>query len=169
VRIGLILDAYKPVINGITNFVALYKRRLEDAGHEPVLFTWNARGYVDDEPGIERLGAVPLGRTGYACGGATPPCSGSAAVARRGARASSIPGRAHGAALRPAARHSHRVHQSRATTPPRSRRCRPRWPTVVGAYLAAFARCDAVVAPSRGLAEVLAELGVRRSRSSPTA
>jgi 1,2-diacylglycerol 3-alpha-glucosyltransferase len=167
VRIGLILDAYKPVINGITNFVALYKRRLEAAGHEPVVFTWNAPGYVDDEPGVERSSALfPLGATGYAFG--------LRYTRRAQARLRSLdvvhvhhPFLGGLMALRYARPHGIPIVYTNHTRYDLYARHYAALPPalagrLVGAYLRAFcARCDAVVAPARGLAGVLAEWGVR--------
>lgn len=64
-RIALLLDAYKPVINGITMFVSLHKRALEEAGHEPWIVTLGHTDYQDDEFRVVRSQAVPLSNTGY--------------------------------------------------------------------------------------------------------
>jgi len=64
-RIALLLDAYKPIINGITTFVSLHKRALEDAGHEPWIVTLGHTDYQDDEFRVVRSQAVPLSNTGY--------------------------------------------------------------------------------------------------------
>ena len=39
-RIGMMADIYKPYISGITNYISLNKRYLEEAGHEVFVFTF---------------------------------------------------------------------------------------------------------------------------------
>lgn len=63
-RIGMMADAYKPHISGITNVIALSKKALEDAGFEVYVFTFGGGDYVDDEPNIIRTRGVPLVDTG---------------------------------------------------------------------------------------------------------
>ena len=43
-RIGMMVDTYKPYVSGVTNHVDLHKRALERAGHEVYVFTFG-----DDE------------------------------------------------------------------------------------------------------------------------
>ena len=38
-RIGMLVDIYKPHISGVTNYVVFNKRVLELAGHEVFVFT----------------------------------------------------------------------------------------------------------------------------------
>ncbi len=64
-RIGLLTDSYKPVVNGITNFVALHKKQLEARGHKPFVFTLGHVDYEDEEVRVIRSEAVPLSDTGY--------------------------------------------------------------------------------------------------------
>lgn len=64
-RIGLLVDAYKPVTNGVTNFVSLHKRALAGAGHEPWVITFGHNNYRDNEPNVLRSRGLPLGTTGY--------------------------------------------------------------------------------------------------------
>ncbi len=64
-RIGLLVDAYKPVINGVINFVSLHKRALAAAGHEPWVITFGQTRDHDDEPNVLRSPGLPLGSTGY--------------------------------------------------------------------------------------------------------
>ncbi len=64
-RIGLLLDVYKPIINGITTFVSLHKRTLEEMGHEPWIITLGHTDYQDDEFRVVRSQAAPLSNTGY--------------------------------------------------------------------------------------------------------
>jgi 1,2-diacylglycerol 3-alpha-glucosyltransferase len=64
-RIGMMLDAYKPHVSGITNFVSLNKRALEAAGHKVFVFTFGDLDYEDDELNVVRSPGVPLSHTGY--------------------------------------------------------------------------------------------------------
>ncbi len=64
-RIGMMADAYKPHVSGITNYIELNKRYLEAAGHEVYVFTFGDLDYVDDEPRVIRSPGVPLADTGY--------------------------------------------------------------------------------------------------------
>ncbi len=64
-RIGMMVDAYKPRISGVTNYVALNKRALENAGHEVYVFTFGDLEYQDDEPRVIRSPALPLADTGF--------------------------------------------------------------------------------------------------------
>ena len=64
-RIGMVTACYKPVINGVTRMVALYKQQLEAAGHEVIIFTLGDPDPAGDEPGVVRSPAIALGDTGY--------------------------------------------------------------------------------------------------------
>ena len=64
-RIGMVTACYKPVINGVTRMVALYKQYLEQAGHEVTIFTLGEAAPAGDEPGVVRSPGLPLGQTGY--------------------------------------------------------------------------------------------------------
>ena len=64
-RIGMVTACYKPVMNGVTRMVALYKETMEDAGHEVTVFTLGDRDPDGEEPGIVRTPGIPLGDTGY--------------------------------------------------------------------------------------------------------
>lgn len=59
------VDAYKPYISGVTNYVSLNKRALENAGHEVYVFTFGDPDYPDDEPRVIRSPALPLADTGF--------------------------------------------------------------------------------------------------------
>lgn len=63
-RIGMMADLYKPHVSGVTNFIALNKRRLEQAGHEVYVFTFGDADAVDDEPNVVRAPGLPLAETG---------------------------------------------------------------------------------------------------------
>ncbi len=67
-RIGMLVDAYKTYISGVTNFVALNKRQLEKMGHEVFVFTFGGSHAADDEPNIIRSAGIPLGKTGFSLG-----------------------------------------------------------------------------------------------------
>ena len=67
-RIGMMLDMYKPHISGVTNYVSLNKRALEAAGHEVSVFTFGAEGPEPDEPGVYRTTGVPLAESGFYLG-----------------------------------------------------------------------------------------------------
>jgi 1,2-diacylglycerol 3-alpha-glucosyltransferase len=64
-RIGMIADAYRPVVSGVTNYVFLNKRLLEANGHQVYVFTFGESEYKDDEPNIIRSPGLPLVDTGY--------------------------------------------------------------------------------------------------------
>jgi glycosyltransferase involved in cell wall biosynthesis len=64
-RIGMMADAYKPHISGITNYIDLNKRYLEKAGHDVFVFTFGDLDYQDDEMRVIRSPGVPLADTGY--------------------------------------------------------------------------------------------------------
>ncbi len=65
-RIGMMADAYKPHVSGITNVISLSKRFLEKAGHEVYVFTFGGGDYQDDEPNVVRTRGMPLVDTGRA-------------------------------------------------------------------------------------------------------
>jgi len=64
-RIGMMADAYKPHISGITNYIELNKRYLEQAGHDVFVFTFGNEDYQDTETHIIRSPGLPLVDTGY--------------------------------------------------------------------------------------------------------
>ncbi len=64
-RIGMMTDAYKPHVSGITNYIDLNKGYLERAGHDVFVFTFGDLDFVDDQPGILRSPGMPLADTGY--------------------------------------------------------------------------------------------------------
>src|SRR5512138_180155 len=64
-RIGMMVDVYKPYVSGVTNYVSLNKRALENAGHEVYVFTFGDPDYQDEEPRIIRSPALPLADTGF--------------------------------------------------------------------------------------------------------
>ena len=64
-RIGMMVDSYKPYISGITNYVEINKQYLEKAGHEVFVFTFGDLEYQDNEPNIIRSPGVQLADTGF--------------------------------------------------------------------------------------------------------
>lgn len=64
-RIGMLTDAYKPVLNGVTNFIMLHKRALEALGHTVYVFTWGNTEAGDEADHVIRSPALPLSDTGY--------------------------------------------------------------------------------------------------------
>ena len=64
-RIGMMADAYKPQISGITNYIDLNKRYLERAGHDVFVFTFGDLDYQDGEARVIRSPGLPLQDTGY--------------------------------------------------------------------------------------------------------
>jgi 1,2-diacylglycerol 3-alpha-glucosyltransferase len=67
-KIGMLTDVYKPVLNGVTNSVALCKCEMEKAGHEVFVFTFGHQDYRDEEAHVIRSPALPLSDTGYHLG-----------------------------------------------------------------------------------------------------
>jgi glycosyltransferase involved in cell wall biosynthesis len=63
-RIGMMADLYKPHMSGVTNFIALNKRMMEQAGHSVYVFTFGDPDFVDDEPNVIRSPGIPLAETG---------------------------------------------------------------------------------------------------------
>lgn len=64
-RIGMLVDVYKPHVSGITNYVSLNKRILEEAGHEVFVLTFGDEDYPDEEANIIRSPGLPLVQSGY--------------------------------------------------------------------------------------------------------
>jgi len=64
-RIGMMADAYKPHVSGITNYIDLNRRYLEKAGHDVFVFTFGDLDYKDDEPRVVRSPGLPLADTGF--------------------------------------------------------------------------------------------------------
>ncbi|HEX9838999.1 MAG TPA: glycosyltransferase, partial [Anaerolineales bacterium] len=64
-RIGMMTDTYKPYVSGITNYIDLNKRALENEGHEVYVFTFGDLEHQDDEPRVVRSPGLALADTGY--------------------------------------------------------------------------------------------------------
>ncbi|MFM8320606.1 MAG: glycosyltransferase [Chloroflexota bacterium] len=63
-RIGMMADLYKPHVSGVTNYISLNKKRLEQQGHQVYVFTFTGDDYQDDEARVMRSPGLPLGATG---------------------------------------------------------------------------------------------------------
>ena len=64
-RIGMMTDTYKPYVSGITNYIDLNKRALENEGHEVYVFTFGDLDYQDDELRVVRSPGLALADTGF--------------------------------------------------------------------------------------------------------
>ena len=64
-RIALLTDIYKPSANGIVHHVALLKQCLEAWGETVWLFVPSGKEYHDEEPNVIRIPGIPLADTGY--------------------------------------------------------------------------------------------------------
>lgn len=67
-RIGMVTAVYKPVINGVTRMISLYKECLEDLGHEVTIFTLGDPDPGGEEANVIRSPAIPVGDYGYQIG-----------------------------------------------------------------------------------------------------
>jgi glycosyltransferase involved in cell wall biosynthesis len=164
-KIGMMVDLYKPHISGVTNYVELNKRFLEDAGHEVYVFTFGSDNQ-DDEANVIRTSGLPFKDTGLQF---------------------NVTYNKHARQLLYAMDLVH-VHHPFLSGTLALRFCRPRnipivftnhtrydiysqvylpmLPDAVGetairSYLPHFCRaCDLVVSPSKGMADVLRRLGI---------
>jgi 1,2-diacylglycerol 3-alpha-glucosyltransferase len=59
-RIGMLLDMYKPYVSGVTNYVSLHKRALEALGHKVFIFTFGGGDYDDEELYVVRSPGLPF-------------------------------------------------------------------------------------------------------------
>jgi 1,2-diacylglycerol 3-alpha-glucosyltransferase len=64
-KIGMMADTYKPYVSGITTYIDLNKRALENEGHEVYVFTFGDLDYRDNESRVLRSPGVPLADTGF--------------------------------------------------------------------------------------------------------
>jgi glycosyltransferase involved in cell wall biosynthesis len=165
-RIGMMADAYKPHVSGVTNVISLSKRFLEKAGYEVYVFTFGGGDYQDDEPNIVRTRGMQLIDTGLYFSARHsseaqkilrkmdiihvhhPFTSGQLAI--RYCRAEGIP----------------LVFTNHTRYDLYAHAYLPMVPEALGdaflrAYMPSFCKaCDLVIAPSPGLKEVLINLGV---------
>jgi glycosyltransferase involved in cell wall biosynthesis len=64
-KIGMMVDSYKPYVSGITNYIDTNKHYLELAGHEVFVFTFGDLEYKDREPRVIHSRGVPLSDSGF--------------------------------------------------------------------------------------------------------
>jgi glycosyltransferase involved in cell wall biosynthesis len=64
-RIGMVTACYKPVVNGVTRMIELYKQRLEELGHEVTVFTLGEPDPAGEEPGVVRSPGIPVSEGYY--------------------------------------------------------------------------------------------------------
>ena len=64
-KIGMMADTYKPYLSGVTNYIDINKRALENADHEVYVFTFGDLDHKDDEPRVIRSPGLPLADTGF--------------------------------------------------------------------------------------------------------
>jgi 1,2-diacylglycerol 3-alpha-glucosyltransferase len=64
-RIGMMVDAYKPYISGVTTYIELNKKALEQLGHEVFVFTFGDTDQVDQETNIIRTPGIKLVEKGF--------------------------------------------------------------------------------------------------------
>jgi glycosyltransferase involved in cell wall biosynthesis len=166
-RIGMMADAYKPHISGITNYISLNKRYLEALGHEVFVFTFGGEVQEeDDEKNIIRTRGMPLVDSGYYISVRYndeaqrilqtmdivhvhhPFTSGQLAL--RYCKASNIP-----IVFTNHTRYDLYAQVYIPIVP------EAMWDAFLKAYMPSFCRsCDLVIAPSAGLKEVLNKLNV---------
>jgi len=58
-------DTYKPYVSGITSYIDLNKRALEETGHEVYVFTFGDLDYRDDELRVTRNPGLAIADTGF--------------------------------------------------------------------------------------------------------
>lgn len=63
-KIGMVTSCYKPVVNGVTHMVALYKQELEALGHEVYVFTLGLPDPAGEDTNVIRSPAI-LVKDGY--------------------------------------------------------------------------------------------------------
>ncbi|MCC6187804.1 MAG: glycosyltransferase [Anaerolineales bacterium] len=169
-RIGMMVDMYKPNISGITSYVSLNKQILESLGHKVFVFTFGDLDYEDTELYVIRSPGMPLNinATGFHISFRyTRP-------AQRKLRSMDVVHVHHPFLSGPLAL---RYAKSRGLPVVYTNHTRfdlyahhylPSFvPEAVGqaflkAYLPGFCeRCDVVIAPSNGIARVLRDMGVK--------
>lgn len=64
-QVGMVTGCYKPVINGVTRMVSLYKEKLEEAGDAVTVFTLGEPDPSGEDRNVIRSPALPIGDTGY--------------------------------------------------------------------------------------------------------
>ncbi len=64
-RIGMMTDVYTPYVSGITNYISLNQRALQAAGHEVCVFTFGEPPLDEADPTVFRTPGLALANTGY--------------------------------------------------------------------------------------------------------
>lgn len=64
-RIGMMTDAYKPYVSGVTSYIDLNKRAIEELGHDVYVFTFGDVDQEEDDPRVIRSPGLPLANTGF--------------------------------------------------------------------------------------------------------
>jgi 1,2-diacylglycerol 3-alpha-glucosyltransferase len=64
-RIGMMVDSYKPYVSGITNYVDINKRQLELAGHDVFVFTFGSLDNQESDPRVIYNRGVPISDSGF--------------------------------------------------------------------------------------------------------
>jgi glycosyltransferase involved in cell wall biosynthesis len=60
-RIGMMVDLYKPYISGVTIYVEVNRKYLEEMGHDVFIFTFSGdKDYIDTEPNVYRSPGLPI-------------------------------------------------------------------------------------------------------------
>ncbi|OGO14496.1 MAG: hypothetical protein A2Y93_03260 [Chloroflexi bacterium RBG_13_68_17] len=67
-RIGMMADAYKPHVSGVTHHISLTSQALTAAGQDVRIFTLGQEPDADDEPYVVRSPGVPLADSGFYLG-----------------------------------------------------------------------------------------------------
>ncbi len=165
-KIGMLTDCYRPVINGITHFICLCKREMEAAGHQVWIFTYGDQDSADAEQGVVRSPGIPLADSGYYF---------SLTYSRQAREKLSEMDVLHAHhpffSGRMAVRYGRRLNLPIVFTNHTrydlyAQAYLPAVPPVLTgyyleSYMPAFARrCDLMIAPSAGLKQVLLEMGV---------
>jgi glycosyltransferase involved in cell wall biosynthesis len=165
-RIGMLTDAYKPHISGVTNWIVLNKTYLESLGHEVHVFTFGGTHYTDTETNIHRAPGIPLTQSGFHLGLGYPRqmrkvlrtmdivhvhhpfVSGSVALSLCKPRGIPIICTNH-------TRYDLYARVYLPILPPELS------DALLSAYLPAFYRaCDRVIAPSEGMRKVMVNMGI---------
>ena len=63
-KIGMVTSCYKPVVNGVTHMISLYKQELEALGHEVYVFTLGQPDPDGEDTNVIRSPAIPF-KDGY--------------------------------------------------------------------------------------------------------
>lgn len=167
-KIGMLTDVYRPVINGVTNFISLAKHEMESQGHEVTVFSFGGRNTHSDDPTVVLTPAVPLADTGYHLSLAF------SREARDRIRQMDVLHAHHPFISGRLATRYGRIHNLPIVFTNHTRYdlyARSYLPAVpptltqlmLESYMPAFtALCDLVIAPSLGIKRVLGELGVEQ-------